>query len=273
MKETLAKHDWHHAWEKSHLTEENFRFFERTFDFMCRELEAPENALIFDAGCGNGVIAMRLAQRGFRVLGIDFSDVILEEARARFKDSALKDRVKFRRENLTDLGLEDGSFDYVLCQGVLMHIPEIRRAIAELARVTAPGGRIVICENNMQSVQSRVTRLLAKVRKSAFVDHCEMAEDGMQVWTRAYGDLLLVRDTSIPWLIHAFAQEGCSLRRRIARQFTEHYVKFSNPLIIWMIHRFNKAWFRYVRLPGPAFGNIIIFEKRDGGRGDTALPT
>ncbi len=89
---------------------------------------------------------MRLASRGYSVLAVDFSDSVVERAQETISDAGLSDRIDVRQESILELGLADDSQDYVICWGVLMHIPEVEKAVAELARVTAPGGWIVVSE-------------------------------------------------------------------------------------------------------------------------------
>jgi ubiquinone/menaquinone biosynthesis C-methylase UbiE len=95
---------------------------------------------VLDAGCGTGEITHRLAQmfsRG-RVLGVDIIGAHLEMARARC--AALGQRVRFENRSIFDLALPNAHFDLVVCRHVLQAIPHADRAIAELARVTRPGG-------------------------------------------------------------------------------------------------------------------------------------
>ena len=72
------------------------------------------------------------------VLGIDIIDAHLELARSRYR--SLAPRLRFERQSIFDLKLQDRSFDLVVCRHVLHSIPQPERVIAELARVTRRGG-------------------------------------------------------------------------------------------------------------------------------------
>jgi SAM-dependent methyltransferase len=102
----------------------------------------PERPRILDAGCGTGEATRRLGELfpGATLLGVDVLDAHLERARARA--AALGPRVRFEHRTIFGLELPAGSFDLVVCRHVLQSIPHPDRAIAELARVTAPGGRL-----------------------------------------------------------------------------------------------------------------------------------
>jgi ubiquinone/menaquinone biosynthesis C-methylase UbiE len=97
---------------------------------------------ILDAGCGTGEIASRLADLYPRadVLGVDIIDAHLDLARARY--AALGGRLRFENRTVYGLGLPDASFDLTVCRHVVHAIPHADRVIAELVRVTRPGGRL-----------------------------------------------------------------------------------------------------------------------------------
>src|SRR5262249_50327684 len=97
---------------------------------------------VVDVGCGTGRHTLRLAARGARVVGVDFSDGML--ARARHKERAAD--VEWVAHDLTDLPLPFAaeSFDRVLCALVVDHIAELNGFFAELGRLCRPDGRVVV---------------------------------------------------------------------------------------------------------------------------------
>ncbi len=107
-----------------------------------RRHAVPARARILDAGCGTGEIASRLAglYPEASVLGVDVLDVPLEMARRRH--GGLAPRLRFENRSVFGLGLPAGSFDLTVCRHVIQSIPEPERALAELVRVTRPGGRL-----------------------------------------------------------------------------------------------------------------------------------
>ena len=102
----------------------------------------PDDARILDAGCGTGEISSRLAGLFPRttVLGVDVLEVNLDRARARH--GALAPRLGFECRSVYALGLPDGAFDLTVCRHVLQSIPHPEKVLAELLRVTRPGGRL-----------------------------------------------------------------------------------------------------------------------------------
>jgi len=109
-----------------------------TLDELLPDLDGKR---VLDAGCGDGTHAAALADRGAEVVGVDASAGMVETARERYGD-----RVAFRRADLTeglDL-LDDDSFDLVLCQHVLSHVPDLEPVATAFARLLRPGGSVVL---------------------------------------------------------------------------------------------------------------------------------
>jgi SAM-dependent methyltransferase len=107
---------------------------------LLRRYELPEEPYVLDAGCGTGEITSRVAQvfPAGRILGVDIIDAHLELARSRY--AALAPRVRFEHGSVYALDAADDTFDLTLCRHVLHSIPHADRVVAELARVTRPGG-------------------------------------------------------------------------------------------------------------------------------------
>jgi SAM-dependent methyltransferase len=98
----------------------------------------PGTAL--DAACGTGRYASYLAARGHRVIGVDSSPAMLAHARRRVPGA------EFEQGDLHELPLPDEHVDIVVCALALVHVPDLKPVIAELARVLRPGGHLVITD-------------------------------------------------------------------------------------------------------------------------------
>jgi ubiquinone/menaquinone biosynthesis C-methylase UbiE len=93
---------------------------------------------VLDVGCGTGRIAVALAKRGATVSGVDPSPEMLVEARARGRGV-----VEFEQAPAEALPFADASFERAVLR-LVVHLVDRPRAFCEVARVLAPGGRIVI---------------------------------------------------------------------------------------------------------------------------------
>ena len=92
---------------------------------------------VLEAGCGTGLILERVAGFAARASGVDLSAGMLARARSR--------GLKVAQGSITALPYPDDRFDVVYSFKVLAHIPDIASAMAQMARVTRPGG-VVLAE-------------------------------------------------------------------------------------------------------------------------------
>src|SRR2546427_4177128 len=92
-----------------------------------------------DSGTGAGTLALALASLVREVVGVDVVPELLDRAR-----QGAPANVTFVEGDATDLPFETGSFDLSCTRRTLHHIAHPEPAIAELARVTAPGGRVFV---------------------------------------------------------------------------------------------------------------------------------
>jgi ubiquinone/menaquinone biosynthesis C-methylase UbiE len=105
---------------------------------------------ILEAGCGTGLLLEEAARVGRSAIGLDLSRGMLAQARQR--------GLRVVQGSLTQIPLPDASVDLVYSMKVLAHVPPIREALAELARVTRAGGHLLLEFYNPRSL-----RYLAKL--------------------------------------------------------------------------------------------------------------
>ncbi len=120
---------------------------------LFRRYALPARARILDAGCGTGEIASRLATLFPQtdVLGVDIIDAHLELARSRY--ATLAPRLAFEHQSIFELQEADHSFDLTVCRHVLHAIPHAERVIAELVRVTRPGGYLHVLAEDYRMLE------------------------------------------------------------------------------------------------------------------------
>lgn len=113
-----------------------YRGRRRVLDAVLDRIALPSGARLLDAGCGSGRELDELAARG-RVSGVDASDVCVARARSR-------GHADVHRSAIEHLPFADATFDLVTCLDVIEHTPDDRVTLAELRRVTRPGGLLVV---------------------------------------------------------------------------------------------------------------------------------
>lgn len=107
------------------------------------ERAAPaEGERVVDVGCGTGNAALLTAARGARVIGVDPAARLLEVARAQAAAQGLD--ATFALGEAASLPLKDGEADLVLSVFGVIFAPHAAAAAEEIARVTAPGGRVAL---------------------------------------------------------------------------------------------------------------------------------
>ena len=151
----LARQRWHKS--RAEVTvREGYGKWSRTYDSEVNPLIVVEEPIVLDlvgdvagkdvldAACGTGRYAIRLAQAGARVSGIDLSEDML--ARAKVKRDALGLDIDLLAGDLTRLPYPGASFDLAICALALCHVPDISKPIGEFARVLRPGGRLIVSD-------------------------------------------------------------------------------------------------------------------------------
>jgi ubiquinone/menaquinone biosynthesis C-methylase UbiE len=106
---------------------------------------------LLEVGCGPAVMTPELVAMGFEAHGIDVSCEMVRRARQRMAGHPLEKHCTFAVDDVERLHFSEGSFDAVLCMGVLEYLPRYSRALGEISRVLKPGGVAVIALPNRAS--------------------------------------------------------------------------------------------------------------------------
>ena len=116
-------------------------------EFLVETLRPRPGNRILDVGCGEGLAEVsigRLHISQIRLVGVDH--MLSKVVAAKRETASHNQRVRFAAADASRLPFADGVFDSLFCVAVLQHIGDVETAVAECARVTASGGRIVAVE-------------------------------------------------------------------------------------------------------------------------------
>lgn len=116
-------------------------------EFLAETLRPRPGNRILDVGCGEGLAEVaigRLQVSQVRLFGVDL--VPAKAAAAKRVTESHNQRVRFAAGDAARLPFKDGTFDSTFCVAVLQHVSHVAAAAAEIARVTASSGRVVVVE-------------------------------------------------------------------------------------------------------------------------------
>ena len=143
----------------------NSRLFPEAFPVIKKYIPNKFKNLL-DAGGGTGKFGLKLAQE-FPESFITISD-ILDESLSIARELAVETGIKnvwFKKDDILASAFPDNHFDVVFSDAMIQYLPDYRKAIREIRRITNPGGRIVITAVNFWNFHTLYKWLLALAGK------------------------------------------------------------------------------------------------------------
>jgi SAM-dependent methyltransferase len=109
-----------------------------------RLLIHTDSGTVLDAGCGTGSLAVELAERGFRVYGIEYSFAGLRHLAQKADRGGLRSVISVAQATAEIIPFRSSSFDAIVCGEVLEHLANDSAAVAGFRRMLKPGGICVV---------------------------------------------------------------------------------------------------------------------------------
>lgn len=131
--------DGYDGWARTYDGEDNGCFPIRDH-VLAPMLDPLAPGRVLDAACGTGAVTRQLIDRGHDVVGVDISEGMLARARSAAPDA------RFVVGDITGLPLSDDDVDHVVCSLALAHLADLYPFFAEAARVTRPGGHLLVVD-------------------------------------------------------------------------------------------------------------------------------
>jgi ubiquinone/menaquinone biosynthesis C-methylase UbiE len=176
--EPYYKSHWVHVEPDRHAAYDDLLKFHPAMERLLEPLELRPGLKVLDVGSGPGHTTMAIAQRvapGGHVTGADINAEFVERAAGRAAASGLETAITYRRCDFPPLPFADGAFDRVWCKNVLEYVDDAAATVAEMARVTAPGGIAVAVDSDWEMMavemgeetRERTGRILAAAKSIA----------------------------------------------------------------------------------------------------------
>jgi 2-polyprenyl-6-hydroxyphenyl methylase/3-demethylubiquinone-9 3-methyltransferase len=123
---------------------------------------------VLDIGCGGGYLSEEFARKGFQVTGIDPSNESILYAQKHAQDNNLV--INYIHGYGENLPFESNSFPIVVCCDVLEHVSDLKKVIAEISRVLAPGGAFFFDTINRTLVGKLIIKATQEWKGTAFLE-------------------------------------------------------------------------------------------------------
>lgn len=128
---------------REELSGEGRRYWEER---LREALDGKDCRKVLDIGCGPGFFSILLAQMGYEVTAVDYTENMLAEARKNAASYGVE--IDFQRMDAQRLEFADGTFDFVVSRNVLWNLEKPRQAYKEWLRVLREGGSLMNCDGN-----------------------------------------------------------------------------------------------------------------------------
>ena len=112
----------------------------------CYPHRRRQDIRVLDIGTGPGFFAILLAEKGYRVTAVDYTESMLEEARK--NAGTLQKYIDFQCMNVEKLGFAADTFDAVVTRNVMWNLPHPKQAYQEWQRILKPGGVLLNFDAN-----------------------------------------------------------------------------------------------------------------------------
>lgn len=139
---------WNEIYARNTLNAEIYRARQATALAWIDDLALAPGSRVLDVGCGAGFLSVALAQRGLRVHAIDPVENMVELARRHAAEVGVAELLTVDIGDVNALAFEDASFGLVTAHGVTSWLARPELAMQEMARVTMPGGYVLLTDGN-----------------------------------------------------------------------------------------------------------------------------
>ncbi|MDD5466916.1 MAG: class I SAM-dependent methyltransferase [Anaerolineales bacterium] len=166
--------------------------------------QLKEGQDVLEVGCGVGATACLLVKRfGCRVVGVDRSEAMLQQARERAQRERVEEQVRFLQAEAGRLPFEGERFDLALSESVTTFVVGRDQAVAEYARVVKAGGRVALNEETWLQAQAPEGLVEFTRRTWEIEEAIPTAQDWAALLERNGLEALLAQPRRMNWIVEA----------------------------------------------------------------------
>jgi ubiquinone/menaquinone biosynthesis C-methylase UbiE len=158
----------------SYEEKREFRYSLQDYMHDVFQFESFTGKRVLEIGCGAGIDSAEFARNGAIVTSTDFTERSVQAAKELLAEANLP--VNVVQADATNLQFEDNSFDCVYSFGVLHHIPDVEKALAEIKRVLKPGGQVMAMLYNRDSLLCGYSIIYLRGIKEKYLEKLTMDE-------------------------------------------------------------------------------------------------
>jgi SAM-dependent methyltransferase len=162
------------GWADKTIVDAYFATFDPITGQAAQELVARVSTAgkaVLDLCCGQGTLTAMLCESDAQVTAVDFSAEMLDLAAQKAPGADLQ------RADAAALPCDDGSFDVVLCNFGMMHLPDQPKALSEIIRVLRPGGRFLMATWATPETSAACATVLGAIRAHADLSNAPQQPD------------------------------------------------------------------------------------------------
>lgn len=155
-------------------------------DWIVSQYQIEPNSRILELGCGTGDIwkgHFQLLDNGCTLLLTDFSVGMLDEAKA---NMAGHKNIDYQVVDIQHIPYEDASFDVVIANMMLYHVPDLDRGLSEVYRVMKPGGKFYCTTYGEHGIMEYVNDTLADLHVSGSIGKTFTLQNGREILGRHF---------------------------------------------------------------------------------------
>jgi ubiquinone/menaquinone biosynthesis C-methylase UbiE len=200
---TTAARTHFDRWSETYEHDSAARWLREVQTQALAALAPAQNDVLLDVGCGTGAAVRDAAPSVSRAVGFDVSPGMIAQAEERARAAGL-DNVAFHTGDVSGrLPFDDGAFTTLVCTTAFHHFPKPRDTISEMARVLAPGARLVIADANRRHPAVFALDLVLRVAQPS---HAGFRSPGQLMHDLCGAGFARVSYCTVRWRSYAFVR-------------------------------------------------------------------